>query len=283
MGVCEYELRDGVLTVYPEAQYLRSQQFAQNDGIKKVIVLPGVRSMEEEVFTECQNLEEVELPEGMINIGVAAFASCVSLKKINIPSTVKEIQDGAFLFCESLGALTLPEGLEQINPLAFQGSGLGSIYIGKNVRTVGEEAFFECASLRRADVMNPECSIEENAFGSCYRLLEGYMAPGYPKEKSAPAELLYTLLWCTCPERHGEETTRRAESFIRAQEKLIMEKILKNDNVPALTGIVEGGLLKTENVDEYLRQALENHQTQLSALLLKAKGTGRDIDEEFEL
>jgi len=279
----EYELVDGVLTVFPGMRHLRSQEFCQNDEIKKLIVLPGVNSMEEEVFTECQNLEEAELPEGMVNIGVACFASCINLRKINVPSTVTEIQDGAFLFCEKLTSLTLPEGLRSINSLAFQGSGLSSVTIGKNAVSIGEEAFFECESLRRADVLNPDCVIEENAFGSCYGLIEGYIAPGYPVEHSAPAELLYTLLWCTCPERHSPETTSRAESFIRAQEKLVMEKILKYDNVPALTGIVERGLLNTLNIDGYLRQALENRQTQLSALLLKAKGTGRDMDEEFEL
>lgn len=278
-----YILSGGTLTVLPEAKYLRAQQFAGREDIEKVIVSPGVGFMEEEVFMECPNLREAELPEGMINIGIAAFANCPVLSRVTLPSTLTQIQDGAFLFCESLTAVTLPERLEEIDALAFQGSGLTAVTVVESVRSIGEEAFFQCDSLVHADVLNPHCSIGENAFGSCYGLQEGYMAPGYPEERSNPAELLYSMLWCSCPDRHSEETCRRAERFIRQRESLVMEKVLKYNNVPALTGLVERGLLDPANIDAYLQTALEEHLTQLSALLLRAKGAGRNTEEEFEL
>jgi len=280
----DFQLIDGVLTIAPGTQYIKSQQFSENPEIRKLIIPDGVGFMEDEAFAECEALEEVILPEGLVNISVAAFASCVSLNKINIPSTVKSIEDGAFLFCESLQSIELPEGLEEISSLAFQSSGLESISVPATVKSIGEEAFFECPSLMHADVLGHETRIGLNAFGSNYALLSGFIAPGYPQlEQSGSSELLYTLLWCSCPEKHSEATTKRAESFIRSQEALIMERILKMNNIPAMTGLAQRGLLAAANIDKYLKAALSAGQTEISALLLKAKAVSGSDEEEFEL
>ena len=278
----DFQLIDGVLTIAPGTQYIKSQRFSENPEIRRLIIPPGVGFMEDEAFAECENLEEVILPEGLINISVAAFASCASLRKINIPSTVKSIEDGAFLFCTSLQDIRLPEGLEEIADLAFQESGLESITIPASVKRIGEEAFFECENLRHADVLGEDTEIGPNAFGSNYNLHSGYIAPGYPKEQSGPAELLYTLLWCSCPDRHSEVTCRRAESFIRSQEGLIMERILKMNNIPAMSGLAARRLLSPGAIDKYLKLALQAGQTEISALLLKAGG-GAAAEEDFEL
>lgn len=280
----DFQLIDGVLTITPGTQYIKSQQFSENPDIRKIIIPEGVGFMEDEAFAECEALEEVILPEGLVNISVAAFASCVSLRKINIPSTVKSIEDGAFLFCESLQALELPDGLEEIASLAFQSSGLESIIIPATVKSIGEEAFFECEALTHADVLGRDTKLGLNAFGSNYALISGYIAPGYPQlEQSGSSELLYTLLWCSCPEKHSEATTIRAESFIRSQEALIMERILKMNNIPAMTGLAQRGLLAAANIDKYLKAALGAGQTEISALLLKAKAKSASDAEEFEL
>jgi len=280
----DFQLIDGVLTIAPGTQYIKSQQFSENPDIRKIIIPDGVGFMEDEAFAECEALEEVILPEGLVNISVAAFASCVSLRSINIPSTVKSIEDGAFLFCESLQSIQLPLGLEEISSLAFQGSGLESVSIPATVKSIGEEAFFECEALKHADVLGKDTKIGLNAFGSNYSLTSGFIAPGYPQlEQSGSAELLYTLLWCSCPERHDEATTKRAESFIRSQEALIMERILKMNNIPAMTGLAERGLLAAANIDKYLKAALSAGQTEISALLLKAKAKCASSAEEFEL
>lgn len=279
----DFQLIDGVLTLAPGTRYIKSQQFSENPEIRKIIVPDGVGFFEDEAFAECENLEEVELPEGLVNISVAAFASCVSLRKINIPSTVKSIEDGAFLFCASLQSLELPEGLEEISDLAFQESGLESIRIPASVRRIGEEAFFECESLRHADVLGENTRIGPNAFGSNDRLISGYIAPGYPEEQSGPAELLYSLLWCSCPERHKIETSLRAERFIRSQEELIMEWVLKTNNIPAMTGLVQRSLLSADCVERSLKKTLNSGQTELSALLLRSAKKSSSFEEEFEL
>ena len=279
----DFQLIDGVLTIAPGTRYIKSQQFSENPDIRKIIVPDGVGFLEDEAFAECENLEEVILPEGLINISVAAFASCVSLRKINIPSTVKSIEDGAFLFCTSLQSIEFPEALEQIADLSFQESGLERVSIPASVRRIGEEAFFECEGLRHVDVLGEDTVICANAFGGNDNLISGYIAPGYPEENSGPAELLYALLWCSCPDRHKIETSRRAERFIRSQESLIMEWVLKTDNVPAMTGLAQRALLSADCVERSLRETLRSGQTELSALLLKLRSVSTASEEEFEL
>jgi len=279
----DFQLTDGLLTFAPGTAYIRSQQFSQNDEIIKVIIPPGVGFIEDEAFAECENLEEVVLPEGLYSIGVAAFASCEKLHTINFPSGLKSIGDGAFLFCISLQSVEFPHGLEEICDLAFQSTGLERVCIPATVRRIGEEAFFGCEELVHADVLGKDTRIGLNAFGSNYKLISGFIAPGFPDEQSHSAELLYSLLYCSCPERHSEETRLRAEAFIRSREALVMERVLKMNNIPAATGLVERQLLSAALADESLKAALSAGQTEISALLLRLKGSIHSDEGEFEL
>lgn len=257
--------------------------YAGREDIRRVILPEGLTAIGNEAFTGCTALEEVILPSTLTAIGAAAFAGCENLSKIDLPSSLRRIGEGAFLDCTALHQITLPDGLRCIEPMAFWNSGLYAVDVPPSVERIGETAFWTCENLRRANVWGRNTVIEKNAFGSDYALIEGYMAPGYPNEDSAPAELQYTLLWCSCPEQHTDEVSERAKALIRAQEGLIMERILKYDNAPALSGLVHCHLLDPSNIDGYLRAASEANQTDLVALLLEAKGSQRQTDTDFEL
>lgn len=279
----DYRISDGVLTIAPGFTYIRSQQFAQRDDIVEAVIPRGVGFMEDECFAECPSLERVTLPEGLINIGPAAFADCPKLGSINIPSSVRSIDSGAFIFCGELKGIELPEGLETVSEYAFQNTGLETVSVPKTVRTIGEYGFFSCEELRRAYVLGEDTDIGEDAFGSNYKLIEGYIAPGYPKRADSAAKLLYTLLWCSCPERHAAQTSARAERFISANQSVIMEHILRENNVPAMTTISRRALLSAEVIGESLEKTLLSGQTELTALLLQAKNAAETQEGEFEL
>ena len=277
-----FKLENGILTT-GDLRYIQSQQFALRDDIYKAVIGPGVGFLEGEAFAECENLEAVILPEGLINISVAAFASCAKLSKINIPSTVKHIEEGAFLFCDSLRHIDIPDGVESINDLCFQSSGLEDITIPESCTYIGEEAFFECENLREANVLCKDASIGLNAFGSNYNLLKGYIAPGYSGENSQTSNLLFTLLWASCPERHNDATAARAREFISKNESLVFERILKFNNVPAMTGIASTKAFNESNIDKYVSMSSDEGLTEITALLLKAKGSSRLNEGDFDL
>ncbi len=276
------ELTQDTLTL-PACTAVADGAYAGREDLRRVILPEGTTAIGSEAFTGCTALEEVILPSTLTEIGAAAFAGCEHLSKIELPSSLLIIGEGAFLDCTALHQITLPQGLRSIEPMAFWNSGLYAVDVPESVERIGENAFWTCENLRRANVWGLDTVIEKNAFGSDYALIEGYMAPGYPNEDSAPAELQYTLLWCSCPERHTPAVSERAKALIRAQEGLIMERILKYDNAPALSGLVHCRLLEPSNIDGYLRAASEAKQTDLVALLLEAKGNQRQTDTDFEL
>ena len=276
-------VNDGTLVIPPDLGSIPDSSCAGREDIRRIVFPPTVYSIAPEAFAECTALEEVVFPESFLHVSAAAFLNCAALSRVVLSGNLVSIEEGAFLGCTALRQLELPETLEHIGEMAFWGSGLEEIVIPQRTERIAENAFWDCASLRRADVLGAGTVIEKNAFGNCPALTEGYIAPGFPQDDSAPAQLLYPLLWCTCPERHTPQTAERASAFVQAKEDLIMEKIIKTNNTAALTGLVSRKLLDPAHIDEYIRVCAQEGNTELTALLLQAKGSAVRAEEEFEL
>lgn len=277
------ETNDGTLIIPEGFEQIPESACTGREDIRRVILPDSVYSIGPEAFAECTALEEVVLPRSFLHVSAAAFLNCSSLSRVVLSRDLQSINEGAFLGCTALKTLELPDTLEFVGEMAFWGSGLEEITVPARVQQISENAFWDCAELRRADVLGSDTHIGKNAFGNCPRLTEGYIAPGYPDDDSPPAQLLYTLLWCSCPQRHTPETARRAAEFSRQQEGLVMERILKSRNVAALNGIVSQGLLDPAHVDGYLREWAGIGATELTALLLQAKHRVSNLEEEFDL
>ena len=276
-------VNDGTLVIPPELGSIPDSSCAGRTDIRRIVFPPTLYSIAPEAFAECTALEEVVFPEHFLHVSAAAFLNCTALSRVTLSKNLLSIEEGAFLGCGALCRIELPPTLETIGEMAFWGSGLEEIVIPPQVKRIGENAFWDCAALHHADVLGSSTMIEKNAFGNCPSLTEGFIAPGFPADDSAPAQLLYTLLWCTCPERHTQQTGERASAFVRAKEALIMEKIIKSNNAAALAGVVSEKLLASTNIDEYIRICAQKGNTELTALLLQVKGSAVRAEEEFEL
>ena len=280
----DFNISDGVLCISDGVIELEDQQFAERDDFRKVVLPDTLRILGTEVFSCCNELEEVVFPETLQAIGVADFAYCPKLAKVKLPEALRSIGEGAFLGCESLRNVVLPDSLEEICDMAFFETAIEKISVPASVKSIGESAFWSCENLRRADVLGKDTFIDSDAFGSCYELAEGYIAPGFPQQDGSPAaELLYSLLWCTCPQKHGAEVSGRAKRFIAKEESLIMERVFSQGNIAALTTLSKQRLLKKENIESYICKANADGMTQMTALLLNAKGAERFDEGEFEL
>ncbi|MBQ6469195.1 MAG: leucine-rich repeat domain-containing protein [Lachnospiraceae bacterium] len=250
---------------------------------KKLIIEQGISSVEPEAFAE-EGWTEVILPLSVISIGAAAFMNCAALERIILPEGLKEIGEGAFTGCTSLAEIQLPDRLEVIGEMAFFGSGLREITVPSGVLSVGEMAFWDCTELKSAKVTGKKTRLEKDAFGSCPKLREGYLAPGFP-EKGNPAEKLQMLLlWCTAPELYDEETNRKAEGYFLENEELIMDRIFRDNNEEALRGLLERSPEKVKSSirkhgEQYILRCAELGKRQgMQALILSKKsdpGTDR--------
>lgn len=254
--------------------------FQLNNGV--LIIGPGTKKIGSQAFFEREDILEVILPESVTEIDVAAFGECYNLMHINFPEGLKTIREGAFLNCIRLKKVELPNSLREIHDMAFLGTGIVRVSVPESVVYIGENAFWDCQNIKRADVLNPEAYIGANAFGCCYYLTEGFIAPGFPqKDNSDLSMLLYFLLWCSCPDKHSLSTARMAAEFIQGHEELVMEQILKFNNIHAMSNIVSRHLLKNENIDGYIKQAIACGKDEIIELLLTAKGSTYNGKIEF--
>lgn len=263
-------------------EYIEDGEYAGCEAER--IILPGsLLGIGSEAFANSPNLRELILPDSLTQLGAACFLGCGALETVGLPRSLRTIGEGVFVECGALKSVCFPDGLLRIEAMAFQSSGLQSVTVPESVEYIGENAFWECEALREANVLGRDTVIEENAFGCCYELTRGYIAPGCAGVCSPPEELLYTLLWCSCPERHREAESRRARDYIQRNEPLIMERIFKYNNVAAMTGLATQRLIKPESINAYVRQAAGLGLTEITALLLKCRGGAGIQDGEFEL
>lgn len=154
----------------------KRQFLAPNKTQYSHIVIPtGVQSIQSGAFERCSHLKTVVLPEGVTTIGEGAFRCCTALERIELPQSLREIGAGAFQGCRHLRHLVIPasSALERIGPAAFRSSGLTTLTLGTNVKTVGARAFAHCEWL--LDVHLPRSDITweptfDSVFQGCVRL-----------------------------------------------------------------------------------------------------------------
>ena len=128
-----------------------------------------VTAIDENAF-EGTALKNVCIPSSVKTVGDSAFANCLSLEKVFFYSGkvgCKVIGDSAFANCAALTELTMPKTLEKIGDYAFNFCGIKSIEIPRPVEEIGAYAFAFCSSLERVEIAVKLKTVGENAFAQC--------------------------------------------------------------------------------------------------------------------
>jgi hypothetical protein len=100
------------------------------------------------IFEHGDYLKEVTLPTGLKTIGDSCFEYCYHLNKINIESTaLTSIGRAAFEDDYELTAVSFPSSLTAIKASAFVKTGLHSVALTGNLKTLGNFAFAGCPGL----------------------------------------------------------------------------------------------------------------------------------------
>jgi len=160
-------------------------------------VLPGnlvrvkigdkVKKIPVSLFNGCTNLGRFEMGANVEEIEKYAFQSCSALNAVDL-SNVKIIGESAFLGCP-LESVDLSSAQETGSYAFWKNQSLTSLKLGGNVgdyafercqnlpevevlptvKIIGHNAFYDCASITRADLSGVE-EIGYDAFGKCYAL-----------------------------------------------------------------------------------------------------------------
>lgn len=196
-------------------------------GVQNIQLPEGIVRIGDFAFEGCHSLERIKLPASLTELGQWVFSDCKSLSAIDVdsgshtycsddgvlynkeqtvlvaypagksgsrfvvPSQVVKIGDAAFLFCEQLSQIVLHDQVEEIGNDAFWDCGIAEIYLGKNLKRVGdcafgltklteatllsriewgEGVFSRCSCLTRAEVEEGIAAIPARTFENCISL-----------------------------------------------------------------------------------------------------------------
>ena len=148
------------VTYNPERIYGRLYLYSGDVVIPKFVtydnITYNVTVIGNEAFFKCSELTKISIPNSITSIESYAFKSCTNLTSVNITDieswcriSFKDKDSNPLAYAHHLYIdgkevtdLTIPDGVESILPYAFYGcSGLSSVTLSNNVKTVGGSAF----------------------------------------------------------------------------------------------------------------------------------------------
>ena len=140
-------------------------------------------------------LTHITIPDSITSIGNGAFQGVTELTTITIPASVKDISDYAFKGASGLRFIifdqdcllnyignslfegttnlittTIPESITSIGNSAFSRSGIKSLILSNNLKSIGYSAFQDASGLAFIDIPSSVNVIGSNAFQNCTSL-----------------------------------------------------------------------------------------------------------------
>jgi uncharacterized protein YjdB len=109
----------------------------------------------------------VVIPDSVTEIEYSAFEYCTHLTRVAFGKGLTHIGHAAFYYCVSLDNVTFPDSLPAIGNFAFSSTGLTSIIIPSNVKTIEKYAFYGCRNLSKVTILSQYLTIQYNAFEEC--------------------------------------------------------------------------------------------------------------------
>ena len=121
------------------------------------IVIPGtvtnggftyqVTAINDGAFRGCDSLYNVTLPNTVIEIKSSAFYECSGLTSVSLPESLTSIGYSAFGYDKNLHHVDIPESVITLGSSVFSYSGIESIYIPRNVKTISGNLGLSCDNL----------------------------------------------------------------------------------------------------------------------------------------
>ena len=131
-------------------------------------------------FYGCSGLTSVTIPNSVTSIGSAAFYGCSGLTSVTIGNSVTSIGNNAFWYCSGLTSIDVAsdnsnycsvDGVlfnkDKTTLIQYPGGKQGAYTIPNSVTSIGDNAFYGCASLTSVTIPNSVTSIQYNAFEGC--------------------------------------------------------------------------------------------------------------------
>ena len=151
----------------------------------------GLTHIGDGILANCYSLEKVTIPPSVTDIGKMVFSECSYLKSVTIPGSVKSIDENAFWRCYGLMGIHVAsdnaffsdkDGVlfnkAQTRLLRYPCAKEGVYSISASVKSIGENAFYDCDGLTGVTIPGSVTIVEPSAFHSCANLTSVTLANG---------------------------------------------------------------------------------------------------------
>ena len=177
--------RAGEFVVPDTVTSIADYAFDNAPKLTKVTIGENVKSVGTGAFRNCNSLETVIFKDSdtvQKTIGDYAFNNCPALTEVDFGNAVKSIGNYAFMVDKLLESIEFPDSLESIGYCAFScyrggtystyvASNLKSVKFGSGLKTIGNYAFYGNRSLETVQFSGKNLtSIGEDAFRDCMAL-----------------------------------------------------------------------------------------------------------------
>lgn len=114
------------------------------NGLRKLILPEGIKSIGDFAFSYCIHLESINLPTTLGSLGIYCFSDCISLRTspLQLPQGMADVPPMCFLNCESLDSVILPTTVRHIGEGAFYRAKVSRINFPEGLRSIGNCAFY---------------------------------------------------------------------------------------------------------------------------------------------
>jgi hypothetical protein len=195
----------------PQSAFFNRTTYDGKTSLKAIILPKSITSIGHFAFYHCYNLNNAIIPKMVVNIGDFAFNFCSKLPTITIPASVSSIGKYCFSACSAISGFAVhPDNANyssidgvlydknQSTLIECPEGKQGEFIIPSTVKTIANNAFFQCSKLSSITIPNSVTSIGSQAFYNCSALTAIYAYPPTPAELKSGSNVFYNINKSTC-------------------------------------------------------------------------------------
>ncbi|MGO5011108.1 leucine-rich repeat protein [Niallia sp. Sow4_A1] len=196
-------------------KYIGEAAFTDSASLETVKLPEKMKAVPKFMFFKASSLKEIEFPTSVTSIGYGSFQSS-GLTTIDIPETVTKVEKFAFADISSLEKIVIPNSVKEIGTYAFaQSTKANEVKIGKNVKTIGKDAFTGISREAAVNVANDQVAFELRRSGFTNPLKSGGVSfTDYVSGQFMVGSLIYRPTSATTVEVTQFENNKKLQELV---------------------------------------------------------------------
>ncbi|MCI8636858.1 MAG: leucine-rich repeat protein [Clostridia bacterium] len=139
------------IIIPPTCKKINNSAFNGNDTLEEVLILAdgdqGVETIGNYAFKDCMKLRIISMPNTVKDLGVGVFGNCRSLENVQLSNHIEVLSSQIFSNCVALKNINIPEGIKEMQGFLFQGAtALANISLPASVEIIDNNCFYDATA-----------------------------------------------------------------------------------------------------------------------------------------